>query len=583
MATNKTPSQHPVLEKLFAIHSRMAICLDSENPLFGKCPEWAKVSNAPCSLRPHQPARATALLDDFNLMKEWLDTAEFLARIETFLIASHCHKHGPRVTKAFREWKANLVVTVAPTAYQPPTLSIDGNEGARKSLDGVPTTPSSSTGLGETKQPESASEVNHRLDNIHVESVTDEFSAMTITTSSHTNAACNPDDAHTTTAQKIIGVGVASLVRKGSLRDHAPVFSEIYKPLTAIQKEHGIVYVLGHKTEEGLFKIGWTRTTARKRLNQAGNCYGANAEIIHETRDGPFFAAHKAEKLAQTVLRHHNLAIVECEQCGGGHREWFRASREMVIDTVEVMETFVRIPAYESNDGDVWKLSAAAYKNIKSMCDFSSAKLRSHITTRETCSIDEATGDFSTQIEQKTVVSVKEAAVSPTSPGFEDKLDGENTLAPAEESAVGKDKKRPRRSLGTGAAIGVRKMAQETGKVVQEAGKIKSRVGQMWTRSRGGIPEPDGDKNKGNLGSRDRSGSGSDNLRDAVTDVFWSLFPEEVKARKGNDANTSGLRRGISWAQAVKQEFRDIVTDFEVEWKREKEELKEASANKVTI
>ncbi|KPM45660.1 hypothetical protein AK830_g952 [Neonectria ditissima] len=570
MTTGRLPSEHPVLKELYAIHPRMAICLDSEDPNFGKCPEWATSSKAPCSIRPHLPDRAKVLLNDFRLLGEWPETNEFLASIETFLIASHCHKHGPRVTKAFQVWKLNHEVTGPPAAYQPPTVEDDGHEGDCKSPDVDFAKLSISPTVGEAKQPETKVEVDHQLDNARVESVTDEFSTMTITTSSHTKIFHNSDGTDATVARRIIGMGMAGLARKGSLRDHAPVFSEIYKPLSAVQQERGIVYVLGHRTNQGLFKIGWTRTTAKKRLNQSGNCYAADAVILHETGDGPFFAAHKAEKLAQTVLRHNNLLIRECVQCGGGHREWFRASRDMVIDTVKLMETFVRIPAYELTDGDVWKLSDAAYMTIKSMCDFSLAKLRSSITTTDIQTIDEATDDHSTRIKQETNVSVTETSAAPATSSVEEKLEDE-PLASAENLTPRKDKQRSRRSFGTGVAIGARR-------ITRASGKFGNGFSQLLNRSRENKPQPDSD---GNPGVTDRSGSGSDNLRDAVIGVFWAMFPEDIKTRKDDDTNTPGFRRGVSWTKAVKQEFKAVVTDFEMEWNREREELEETPANKV--
>ncbi|RYO94250.1 hypothetical protein DL763_004136 [Monosporascus cannonballus] len=336
------------------------------------------------------------------------------------------------------------------------------------------------------------------------------------------------------TAERIFDPGLASLQRKGSLRNHAPVFSEIHKPLTSAQKEYGIVYVLGHKIEKGLFKIGWTRVTAEERLNQAGNCYGFNAEILHETRGGPFFAESKAEKFAQTVLRHHNLTIVECERCGGGHREWFRAPKEMVVETVEIMETFVRLPAYESKDGQTWRLSDAAYEMIRTMCDFSTVRLSSPIATIERHPINEPPGGVSTQLKPEAVAHVAETAFPARSQDSDEGMEGYNPSATTAAVNAGKGTKGAARSVGADAA-------RRAKGALRKAAELKDRVSQFRNRSREGTPELDGD---------------------------------------GKRENFREPRRGVSWVKTMKYDLRAFITDFEVEWKRDDEECRERPASK---
>lgn len=170
------------------------------------------------------------------------------------------------------------------------------------------------------------------------------------------------------------GLGVTSLQRSGSLRDHSPVFQVINNHPTPEKMKEGVVYILEHKENSSLFKIGWSSKSAEERLHQPNNCYGINTKIIYETKR--FVGAPQAEKIAQVILRHANIRVLECIQCKGGHREWFAAPRETVCETVMQVEEFVQMPAYTLQDGE-YKLSPEAYSRVvKQMCDFSIFRLK---------------------------------------------------------------------------------------------------------------------------------------------------------------------------------------------------------------
>ncbi|RYP34849.1 hypothetical protein DL767_004074 [Monosporascus sp. MG133] len=570
MITNETTSEHPVFKELITILHDIDIFPNPEDWEFENCPALAKKTKTPCTKPIKPPGKAKELFSHFRLMKECPETDEFFDQLEEFLTASHCFWHGPKAVERFEEWKKIRATTVPSSAGRPPTISDDDHDGTPTSFLASATTEPMDPVFGKAKRPELTSETNHKA-YVHVETVTHGISAMAITAAGQINVINNHGNANVATAERIFGLGLASLQRKGSLRNHAPVFSEIHKPLTSVQKEYGIVYVLGHKTQKGLFKIGWTRATAKERLNQAGNCYGSDAEILHETRGGPFFAASKAEKLAQTVLRHHNLTIAECEQCGGGHREWFRAPREMVVDTVETMETFVRLPAYESKNGQTWKLSDAAYEIIRTMCEFSPVRLRSAITTIETHSIDEPPGGLSTQPKPEVVALVAETAIPPRPQDSDESMEGRNSSATTETIDSGEGAK------GTTGSVGA-EAAKRAKRVVRGVRKIKERAGQIWNQSREGTPELDDDDKTENLGIGNKSGSGTGDVKEAVMGVFWSLFPDDIKTQKSN-INSKEPRRGVSWVKTVKHEFREFITGLEVEWKREKEECRERPAS----
>ncbi|KAL7946840.1 hypothetical protein V8C42DRAFT_318907 [Trichoderma barbatum] len=169
------------------------------------------------------------------------------------------------------------------------------------------------------------------------------------------------------------GLGIASLQRSGSMRDHSPVFQVLSCHPTPEKMREGVVYILEHKENSSLYKIGWSSKSAEERLLQPNNCYGINTKIIYETKR--FAGAPQAERIAQIILRHANIRVLECIRCQGGHREWFTAPRETVRETVVHVEEFLQMPAYTLQDG-VYKLSPEAYDRVvKQMCDFSVTRL----------------------------------------------------------------------------------------------------------------------------------------------------------------------------------------------------------------
>ncbi|KAL7935648.1 hypothetical protein V8C35DRAFT_297868 [Trichoderma chlorosporum] len=171
----------------------------------------------------------------------------------------------------------------------------------------------------------------------------------------------------------IKGLGITGLQRSGSIRDHSPVFQVICSHPTPEKMKEGVVYILEHEENPSLFKIGWSRKSAQERLNQPNNCYGINTRIIYETKR--FAGAAQAERIAQVVLRHVNIRVLECFKCQGGHREWFLAPRETVRETVMQVEGFLQMPAYTLQDRE-YKLSPEAYNRVvKQMCDFSVVRL----------------------------------------------------------------------------------------------------------------------------------------------------------------------------------------------------------------
>ncbi|KAF5711239.1 hypothetical protein FMUND_9074 [Fusarium mundagurra] len=173
------------------------------------------------------------------------------------------------------------------------------------------------------------------------------------------------------------------LKRNGTLSDRAAILRELRKPLTRIQAGEGKVYVLKHKEEKDLFKIGWTATTVNTSLSRSNNCYGASCETmpIYESPN-LFNGASKAHRLVHLFLKGINVQVKKCKKCGKGHKDWFEGSEEAIVGTVKVMEGFLLRPAYELREkGELTEQGKAMVKN---MCNVT---LESFQRNQESCGI----------------------------------------------------------------------------------------------------------------------------------------------------------------------------------------------------
>jgi hypothetical protein len=143
-------------------------------------------------------------------------------------------------------------------------------------------------------------------------------------------------------------LGQLGIRRNGTISNKSDIIKELGRSLTQNQMRKGKVYVLKHKEQDNLFKIGWTATTVSTSLSQPSNCYGGSCVLkpIHES-DEAFRGSLKAQRLAHVYLRDINLRIDKCKTCGKGHREWFNGPLGAIMSTVRVMENFVRRPAYD--------------------------------------------------------------------------------------------------------------------------------------------------------------------------------------------------------------------------------------------
>lgn len=344
---------------------------------------------------------------------------------------------------------------------------------------------------------------------------------LALATDVHDTVVTEEDDS--AREKTVRGLGIISLQRNGSLRDHSPVFQVINSHPTADKMREGVVYVLEHKDNPSLFKIGWSSKSAEERLKQPNNCYGVNTKVIYETQR--FSGAPHAEKLAQVILRHANIRVLSCEMCKGGHREWFSAQRETVRQTVKQVEEFVQMPAYTLQDGE-YKLSPEAYSRVvQQMCDFSIVKMGELMHGKD--EVNEAA--------KSSIVLCETISLSPITPPeisrpstrdrfFENQESNESLVSLSSQTS----KSKTRLSTGT-------KVARRLKNFVA----AKNTVKEYLTRSRGSTPEAEGSEKRA-LGAvfvdlKDKARGLGTKARQDVRE-FRKDFKEELRRTNDDEA-----------------------------------------------
>jgi hypothetical protein len=291
----------------------------------------------------------------------------------------------------------------------------------------------------------------------------------------------------------IEGFGTVSpLQRKGTLRSPAPFLEEIFRYLLPSEQGDGIVYVLKHISERNLFKIGYTTYNSEKRRKMGKKCNVDNSETIYESPQGHFFAAKKAEKLAQVFLRQHNLKVEKCEICDGGHKEWFCASERDVLQAVETMEAFVRLPGYsQCPETKNWKISFEGYEKMKLLCDASPRKIRALLHEDQGRTASKDSNVPTEKISSENGRSV-EGAVSPetrtSEQSFNENRNLEKPTVVVESIEADSTNPEPPRTAGVKLGKSLRAVVNGVGNGV---GKAKKGFREMLTKSREVTPERD--------------------------------------------------------------------------------------------
>lgn len=394
------PPLHPILRELATLQQVADIIVDFDPSNYQKCRGYATSKKQRCGNGSSKTNQEWVglLLERFERLKECPSTEDFYGDFEILLELTHCGLHRPVAKAKFVQWRelrdqesSSSSGSRAPVEDPSLVKDISMVQGTSiiqdttvissiESLSDVSITPPSTSPTVDDSQT-TVSPPTSPDPNTH-KTVVQDFSSMSLNTNGQSGTTPTDDTRLSQSDVEMIGGGLKTLQRKGSLRDDSPVIREIYRYLTPEQKLDGIVYVLDHLKCPGLFKI--SSSTGQLSEEQRGAIGDTNPDgrVIHETQGGPFFGASKAERLAQVVLQHHSLLARECQQCGERHEGWMKAPIDMVCETVVRMEQFVQIPAYSLQDGEM-KLSPAADKIFKAMCSFLVKRLDTLMASEE--------------------------------------------------------------------------------------------------------------------------------------------------------------------------------------------------------
>ncbi|KAL7895031.1 hypothetical protein HDV63DRAFT_136049 [Trichoderma sp. SZMC 28014] len=317
-------------------------------------------------------------------------------------------------------------------------------------------------------------------------------------------------------------LGIISLQRNGSLRDHSRVFQVISSHPTADEMREGVVYIFEDDDNPHLYQIGWSTESAEERLKQPKNCYGASTQVVYETQR--FAGAPHAEKLARVILQHANIRVLPCEDCKEGHTEWFSAQRETVRQTVMQVEEFLQMPAYTLQDGE-YKLSPEAYNRVvKQMCDFSIGKMG------ELMHANPAGNEAAKSI----LVLCEPISVAPLTPPETPRPSTRDTFFETQDANESLVSLSSQASKDTRLSAGTR-----VARKLKHFVTAKNTVKEYLTRSRGSTPEVEGSDKRAFgasfVGLKDKARGLGSKAREDVRE-FRRDFKEELRRKNDSEA-----------------------------------------------
>ncbi|KAL7914051.1 hypothetical protein GGI35DRAFT_439283 [Trichoderma velutinum] len=355
-----------------------------------------------------QHAKVEELFVEFKSMTKCPETDILYKKLEIFITYTYCKRHVEVALESFREWTEQQILAASSSPPISPSISPSASP-----VSSPASSPPSSTTSSPFSSPSSSSEdifftpFDERADTMSPKSLSDgpifaepesdseaegvveilmkrvtEDTKDKSTPIQHINAKIHIPVGGQGNGYRIASLGdVIPPKRALSLRNETAIMKAMNEYPTDSMVQEGTVYVLQHIKIQGLFKIGYSKVGAPNRLRQSRNCYRKNTELIYETKK-QFRGAQQAEKLIQASLIHYKLRVKNCEQCGKGHVEWFKAPRKQLFKTIESIEAFIQLPAYVEENGK-WTFSAKGYEAVKTMFHFDPSSLLGNRYTGE--------------------------------------------------------------------------------------------------------------------------------------------------------------------------------------------------------
>ncbi|KAK6448794.1 hypothetical protein FP744_10005044 [Trichoderma asperellum] len=393
----------PIFKEIAKIQRGIGLPPSADESDYGSCQAYTVNSN-PCKriLRKKQD-EIVNLLSEFRHITEYSEIDNLYDKMARFIELTHCHSHKDRALEAFSKWKTEWIATASSSSSTLATnafFSSDSLDVSSESSSVASPTLSSPASGGSGRNP-SASD-------LYVDETTRHLPP-------HRNlrniATRRRDDNFDNTQElrdRMRSLGSVVFPSEDAQQNTLEIYSTIKYPPHPLRMYNGIIYIYEHASIPGIFKIGFSTKSAQQRHRQHGNCYGIDTNIIYET-ENPFAGAFQAERIIHAVLRHKQIQIYVCSNCGRGHREWFVTSREEAFKIVHSAESWLKMPAYTLHQGR-YELSPRAEVIYGSMFSFSSTELGQHINNHD--ALDDTSDVFSVN---HLVAATREISISTSS------------------------------------------------------------------------------------------------------------------------------------------------------------------------
>lgn len=344
------------------------------------------------------------LLSLFQVMTKCVDTNALYDEMQRFISFTHCPKnHGDDALEAFNRWKILRQAAISNARPITPPRSATSYNVSFESVSSASSMGSSSfasNGL-EDDEPSLDSYIAEKIKGLEIATAAQDAPIQT----------GESGFAEIEIEKEIFkSLGDVRLPTKGKKHDDEKIAQAIKSCLGSTNMDAGLLYVLEHTKISGLFKIGWSRVSAKQRFKK--NCFKNETMLRHSTQGQTIIGAFQAEKIAHAILHHKNIEILKCSLCGKSHKEWFLVSRKEALDAVILAEQWLKMPAYGLKLGE-YALTPKAVDIHGSMFPFSISKME--VLMNLVKKSDDTSGVFPEAPSTATVRETTESSVSPTS------------------------------------------------------------------------------------------------------------------------------------------------------------------------
>lgn len=370
-----TTINSPILKEIAKIQSGIGLPPSTDGSGYDQCRAYKKNSEQ-CkrTFGKDRKLLVANLLSEFRHVTDYGEVDNFYDKIAKFIDHTHCHSHVDDALEAFSKWKIERIASASSSSSTLATNAIFSSDSLETS---------SETSSRASPAPSSPVPGNFRcsssVSDVYIEEAMRNLFLNANLQSSTTQRSNEDSNQAQRLRHKLKRLGNVELPSDDAPQDALEIYKKIKNPPHPRRMSDGIIYIYKHTSISGILKIGYSKGSAQSRHRQSDNCYGIDTDIIYATKK-PFAGAFQAERIIHAVLKHRQIQIYNCSNCGSGHREWFLTSRKEAMKIVQCAESWLQMPAYTIHQGKV-KLSPEAEVIYGSMFGFSPSVLRQLINT----------------------------------------------------------------------------------------------------------------------------------------------------------------------------------------------------------